>query len=162
MKVEIADGKEQMARPESKATPAAVRVDALQVRLSQLPAVPCPVVHRFTPGLYIREIFMPKGTLIISKLHKTEHPFVISKGQAVVWTEEAGVVHLRAPHCGITRPGTRRVLFIQEDCVWTTFHPTQKTDLEEIEKDVIEPHDPQASLDAETLKQLGVKPKEET
>ena len=33
---------------------------------------------------------------------------------------------LTAWHHGITYPGTRRVLFIHEDCRWTTFHPTNR------------------------------------
>ena len=32
-------------------------------------------------------------------------------------------VELTAPYTGITKPGTRRVLYILEDCVWTTYHP---------------------------------------
>lgn len=31
---------------------------------------------------------------------------------------------LEAPHTGITEPGTRRVLYIEEDCIWTTSHVT--------------------------------------
>lgn len=115
------------------------KVDTLEAELSRLPQIEFPLVHRFTPGLYIREIFMPKGSVIISKVHRTEHPYIISKGHAVVWTENDGVQHLRAPHCGITPPGTRRVLYIHEDCVWTTFHPTAETDLEVIESQIIEP-----------------------
>lgn len=118
----------------------AAQVDRLQAALSKFPQKETPVTHRFTPGLYVREIFMPKGTLVISKIHKTEHPYVVSKGHAAVWTEEAGVVQIKAPHCGITKPGTRRILYIHEDCIWTTFHPTTETNLDKIEQQVIEPH----------------------
>lgn len=134
------------------------QVDRLQSTLAKLPQTEMPVVHRFTPGLYVREIFMPKGTLVISKIHKTEHPYVVSKGHAAVWTEEAGVVQIKAPHCGITKPGTRRILYIHEDCIWTTFHPTTETDLDKIEAQVIEPHSCEESnvldVDSELLKQL--------
>ena len=117
----------------------AIALEPLRVALLSLPQVGCPLVHRFTPGLYIREIFMPKGTLVVSKIHKTEHPFVVSKGRVSVWTADAGVVHLQAPHCGITKPGTRRLLYMHEDVVWTTFHPTQETDVEKIEAMIIQP-----------------------
>jgi hypothetical protein len=118
------------------------KVDALTERMKNCPAGEFPVKHRFTPGLYIREIFMPKGSLIVSKIHKTEHPFVVSQGSARIISDDSGHIEtVSAPHCGITKPGTRRVLFIVEDCVWTTFHPTAETDLAKIEQDIIEPHD---------------------
>jgi hypothetical protein len=129
------------------------QVDMLQAHLGKLPQLDCPVTNRFTPGLYIREIFMPKGSLIISKIHKTEHPFIVSKGHAAVWTEESGVVQIKAPHTGITKPGTRRILYIHEDCIWTTFHPTTETDVARIEEQIIEPHDcSQALGDEERFK----------
>jgi len=107
-------------------------LDRLQVELGKWPQADMPLVHRFTPGLYIREILMPKGALVISRIHKTEHPFTVSQGRVAVWTEEEGVVEIKAPFTGITKPGTRRVLFVFEDCIWTTYHPTELTDPEQI------------------------------
>lgn len=118
-----------------------LEIDRLQLKLSEMPPLECPVIHSFTPGLYSREITMPKGAMIVSKIHKTEHPFVVSKGHAAVWTEDKGVVQIRAPYFGITKPGTRRVLFIHQECVWTTFHPTTLTDVDAIEAAIIEPRD---------------------
>ena len=113
-------------------------IDALQVRMMEMPEAELPVTHRFTPGLYIREIFRPAGALVTSKVHRTQHPFTISKGSCDVWVDGAWV-HLRAPHTGITMPGTRRVLRIYEDTVWTTYHPTDLTDVDAIEAAIIEP-----------------------
>lgn len=96
-----------------------------------------PLKHRFTPGMYIREIFMPAGKVLTSQVHKTEHPFVISKGKALVYlNRENGWKELVAPHSGTTFPGSRRILLILEDMIWTSFHPnpTDTTDLVEIEK----------------------------
>lgn len=100
-----------------------------------------PVKHHFTPGLYAREIFMAAGMVLTSKIHNTEHPFVVSKGRCSVYNELTGdSVLIEAPYFGITYPGTRRLLFIHEDTVWTTFHPTPLTDLEQIEAEIIMPH----------------------
>jgi len=82
-----------------------------------------PLVHRFTPGMYIREIFMPKGTIVVSRVHRTTHPFVVSKGECDVWCPDRGWQNIKAPYTGITRPGTQRLLLILEDTIWTTFHP---------------------------------------
>lgn len=101
------------------------RLDQLEMEmLGSAVQVDPMLIHYFTPGLYAREIYMPAGTLIISKIHRTEHPFVISKGSAYVKINEHDWELLEAPYTGITHPGTRRVLLIEEDCIWTTFHPT--------------------------------------
>ncbi len=116
-------------------------LNAIEAMIAAAPQIDFPLVHRFTPGLYAREIFMPAGAILTSKIHKTEHPYVISKGRVSVWIEGIGWERLRAPHTGITKPGTRRLLYIHEDTIWTTFHPTTETDLEVIERLLIEPHD---------------------
>jgi hypothetical protein len=100
--------------------------------------------HRFTPGLYSRQFEMFPGELIVSKIHLTEHQFIISKGVIIV-IENGEEILLVAPYHGITKPGTRRVLFVPkeavESCIWTTFH-ANPDDLDEfeIEKKIIEPH----------------------
>jgi hypothetical protein len=134
------------------------KVDRLQVSLAKFPQVDMPLTHRFTPGLYVREIFMPKGSLVISKIHKTEHPYAILKGHAAVLTEDGAVQQIKAPFIGITKAGTRRVLFVHEDCVWATFHTTNLTDLAAIEEQIIEKRDVSkcepVEIDADVLKQL--------
>jgi hypothetical protein len=94
------------------------------------------LTHIFVPGLYCREIFMPAGDIITSKVHKTEHVFIISKGKCSVSTKDGNEI-LEAPHTGITYPGTKRALYIIEDTIWTTMHPTELTDIDEIEAEII-------------------------
>jgi len=89
-----------------------------------------PVIHKFTPGLYSREIFMPKGSMLTSKVHKTEHPFVVLTGVCVVTTPDGEPKVFAAGHSGITQPNTRRVLYIEDDCRWITFHPLSKEEEE--------------------------------
>jgi hypothetical protein len=110
--------------------------------LMDMPPVDCPLEHRFTDGLYTRQIFMPYGSVVASKIHKTEHQFIISKGDCSVWSKETGWVRYQAPYHGITKPGARRLLVMHEDTVWTTFHPNPENiqDLEELEARLVLPH----------------------
>jgi hypothetical protein len=117
---------------ENKITP----LDALEAEMTKYAPVQCPLVHRFTPGLYIREIFIPKDTLLTSVEHLTMHPFVISKGDISVWVPGGEIQRLTAPYTGITSPKTRRLLYAHEDTVWTTFHVTDLTDPDEIIKSI--------------------------
>jgi len=117
------------------------RFDELEAAIvHNLESVDCPLVHMFTDGMYIREIIMPKGALVTSKIHKTEHPYVVSKGKLTVRIDDGSWVEIEAPYTGITKAGTRRVAYILEDCTWTTFHnnPDNLKDLEQIEDMVIE------------------------
>ena len=117
------------------------RINLVEAMIASCPQVELKTHHVFTPGLYTRTMFAPKGTILTSKIHKTEHPFVISQGRALVYTEDSGTIDMQAPYMGVTKPGTRRVLEILEDCIWSTFHVTEKTDVDEIETDIIEAHD---------------------
>jgi len=117
-------------------------IDELErVMLDNFPPIDCPVTHRFTDGMYVREIFMPKGAFITSKIHKTQHQYFILKGKAIVWID--GVEQfLEAPHIGITEAGTRRVLFILEDTIWATAHPNPDNEnLEQLEARIIQNND---------------------
>jgi hypothetical protein len=102
------------------------------VELMKLPPVECPLTHRFTPGMYIREIFMPKGSIVTSLLHLTTHPFFIMKGDVNVYYPGLPVERYIAPYTGVTKAGTRRLLFNNEDTVWITCHITDLTDPDEI------------------------------
>jgi hypothetical protein len=102
------------------------------VELMKLPPIECPLTHRFTPGMYIREIFMPKGSIVTSLLHLTTHPFFIMKGDVNVYYPGLPVERYIAPYTGVTKAGTRRLLFNNEDTVWITCHITDLTDPDEI------------------------------
>ncbi len=133
------------------------RAENLREKICQLETVmlampeqaECPVTHHFVPGLYAREILIPKGVTFTSKLHRTEHLVVISKGDISVLTEN-GIERVQAPYTFITKPGTKRVGFAHEDTVWTTFHVTNETDLEKIEAYVISPSYEQFELEQKT------------
>lgn len=94
--------------------------------LENLVLVDMPVKHTFTPNLYSREIFMPAGVVLTSKVHKTEHPFIVLSGRVLVRMPDGNTEAFETGHHGITKPGTRRVLFIEEDCRWITFHTLSK------------------------------------
>lgn len=131
------------------------RLDELEVAmLENCEPVHCLTTHRFTDGMYIREIFMPAGSLITSKIHKTEHPYIVSYGKVAVSIDSEDWNEIIAPYTGITKPGTRRVLYIIEDCIWTTFHRIdgmkseynelgdegKESIVKEIEEKLLEPH----------------------
>jgi quercetin dioxygenase-like cupin family protein len=101
----------------------------------------CPVVHRFTEGMYVRETTVPTGSLVTSRIHKTQHTYFIMKGKVIVWID--GVEQLiEAPFIGITEPNTRRVVYVLEEVTWVTSHPNPDNEnLEQIAERILEKND---------------------
>ena len=95
-----------------------------------------PLEHTFADGLYVRQFTGLKNTIVVSKLHKTNHPSLVLKGDVSVLTDK-GPVRIKAPYWGITKAGTKRILYFHEETIWTTVHATEETDLEKIEEEVI-------------------------
>lgn len=92
--------------------------------------------HRFAKGLYMREVFIPKGTLLIGKIHKHECLAIMSMGDKTVLTED-GVRRVKAPYSGVSRSGLKRMGFAHEDSIWITVHATNERDLEKIEEEFV-------------------------
>ncbi|WP_353170861.1 hypothetical protein [Acinetobacter rudis] len=97
-----------------------------------------PVVHHFAPGVYMRQMDATAGTIVVSKMHRTEHMNILTKGAITVATEN-GIEFLRAPVVLKSMPGTKRVGYFHEDSSWITVHPTNEIDLDAIEQQVIVP-----------------------
>ena len=101
----------------------------------------CPLKHAFADGIYVREIFIPKGTSLTGKIHRHSHPNFLMKGDVSVVTEGGGVERLQAPQSIISKAGTKRVVYAHEDTIWITVHVNfdNGTDLNKIEEFVIAP-----------------------
>lgn len=99
-----------------------------------------PVDHHFAPGVYMRQMNAKAGTLVVSKMHRTEHMNILLTGSLTVATEN-GIELLKAPLVIKSIPGTKRIGYFHEDSSWITVHPTRTTDLDLIEQQVIVPDD---------------------
>lgn len=95
-----------------------------------------PAKHLFSKGVYARELFIPKGSLIVGKIHKHENLNIMSSGDLSILSVE-GVIRVKAPYSTVSSPGIKRVAYAHEDTVWTTIHGTDETDLEIIEDQFI-------------------------
>lgn len=115
------------------------RVEALMIERQLAREVgmgDCPLVHRFAPGIYLREIFMREGLFVIGHAHKTEHFNIVLKGRARVMIN-GEVEEIVGPCTFKSGVGVRKVLYILSDMIWQTVHPTDKTDISELENDLI-------------------------
>jgi hypothetical protein len=130
------------------------QIKRLEAMLLQHEQVELPTKHYFSPGLYAREMFIPAGTVLTGAVHKTEH-LCIFVGDITVWTE-GGMKRLTGHHTFISKPGAKRVGYAHAD-TWTTgFFVTDKTDVDELERELIE--DDPACLQCNRLTFVDGKP----
>lgn len=104
---------------------------------TEIQQVDMPVTSMFSDGVYIRTIFMPKGTIVIGKKHKTRHFNIVLTGDAEVWINGEHK-NIKAPTIFESLENVRKVLYINEDMYWSTVHATELKDEDEIEKMIIE------------------------
>jgi hypothetical protein len=92
----------------------------------------CDLKHTFLDGMYMREMFIPKGTLIVGKVHKQPCMNIVSKGDISILTE-AGSARVKAGHSAISPAGTQKVGYAHEDTVFVNVFRTDATGPDGIE-----------------------------
>jgi len=112
-----------------------------------------PLKHMFCEGFYLREVNAPAGQFLISKIHKFDHPYFLMEGECCVLTED-GPLRIKAPYYGITKAGTKRIVYVNSNIKWVTVHATDSTNLEKIEEEIIAKDFNDPAIDIKILKQL--------
>jgi len=115
------------------------KVAVIVQTLQKMDQVECPVKHHFAPGVYLREIFMPAGTIVIGKIHRTEHFNIVVSGLCSIVHEDGRHEYLRGPMTFVSKAGVQKLLFIHEDTIWKTVHPTNETNLDLLDNLLIAP-----------------------
>jgi len=129
------------------------QIDELHRHMLSMPQAELQTEHHFSPGMYMRKVFRPAGTLIVGKVHKAPHFFLCAAGEIIAWTED-GMKHLMPGDVVESQPGTKRVTLAVTDAVGITIHRTDNTDLDEIEAELIEPDDTALFDASNKLKEL--------
>ena len=113
------------------------KIRRAETAMREMPQVELETKHYFADGMYAREVFRPAGTFIIGKVHKREHFYIVTKGAVQVASAD-GLQIYEAPAVVVSKPGTKRAVLALEDSVCMTVHRTDNTDLDAIEKELIE------------------------
>ena len=129
---------------------------ALQKVMLEMPQAPgMETTHHFAGGMYCRKIVIPKDTVVVSKVHKTEHLFIGCVGELRVAGQ--GETYVIRPGDIVPSPvGTKRVVHALTDVVVLTVHKTDKLVAdEELEAELIET-DPLSKYDVNNQPKPGV------
>jgi hypothetical protein len=77
--------------------------------------------HYFADGLYLRELSIPEGMLLVGATHKKEHFLIITKGSMVV-VSEFGESIMEAGDILVSPAGSKRAILALEDTTMVTTH----------------------------------------
>jgi hypothetical protein len=101
----------------------------------------CPLTHKFDGQLYIREIRLPKGTLLTGRVHRHGHVCQLLEGTVTLVHQQGARETFQAPSEIMTLPGYQMVVYALEDSLARTIHPnpTNERDIDKLEADIFEP-----------------------
>ena len=121
-------------------------IERLQAEMAKHSQIECKTDHYFADGLYVRTVFSPAGSVIVGKVHRTEHVYAVLSGRVQVTTDN-GVIDLDAnkngPQFLICSVGTKRAVLVIEDAWRMNVHhsPENLRDIDALETMLIEPDD---------------------
>lgn len=115
------------------------QIDRLAQEMAKLPQVELPTEHFFADGMYARAVFRPAGAVIVGRVHKREHFYIILSGCVDVTTADGSLERHTAPKIIVSKPGTQRAVYAVVDSLCMTVHRTDNTDLNDIEDELVEP-----------------------
>ncbi len=108
------------------------KINQLETAMLQEEQVNIPVVHRFSGGIYAREITIPKGTLLTGRIHKFDHFDIMLSGDVTVSTDTGEVKRLTGLNIMEGKSGKKRAGYAHEDTHWITFHSAEERDGEQM------------------------------
>lgn len=114
------------------------KVERLQRAVSALPQYEPETKHYFHGGMYCREVWRHAGVLVVGKVHKKEHFYLIVSGTVSVTTDE-GVQRVTGPRLLKCAPGTKRAVFSETDALCMTFHVVDAQTVDDAERELVEP-----------------------
>jgi hypothetical protein len=119
-------------------TPAVIRrrIEQFKDQLLAMPErIEFPVEHTLIDGVYTRTLFIPKGKVLVGKIHLKECVNIVAKGDISVLTE-TGCGRFQAGHVAISGPGIQKVGLAHEDTVFINVFRTDETDITKIEAEI--------------------------
>jgi len=112
---------------------AETKAQELEQAMLKMNQVDCPVIHRFGPGTYMREVHMPTGAMVVGHHQNLEHTNIFLKGSMTLLCD-GQVSEIQAPMIFASKPG-RKIAQIHDDCVWINVYPNieNEQDVEKLE-----------------------------
>ena len=105
------------------------RIIQFEDLLKTLPQIDIQVEHFFAPGVYVRQILIPKDSFLTGSIYKEPHIHTVLCGKMDVVTEN-GVLQVTGPCTFVAEPGLKRAGYAYEDTIWQAAFPNPDNETE--------------------------------
>lgn len=97
-----------------------------------------PIKHKFADQVYLREMTIKKGMVVVGAIHNHLHIFFLLKGHLTL-SDKDSVEDYQAPCYVISKPGIQRAVYANEDSIVVNIHknPDNIEDVDELEKKLV-------------------------
>tara|TARA_R100000995_G_scaffold48719_1_gene23378 strand:- start:2763 stop:3236 length:474 start_codon:yes stop_codon:yes gene_type:complete len=94
--------------------------------------------HTFVDQIYVRQMEMKKDSLVVGAIHNHLHVWFLLTGNLTIATSKK-VEEYIAPCYVVAQPGSKRVIYANEDSIFVNIHknPSNTKDMKELEKDIV-------------------------
>ena len=120
------------------AVPMRDKVEVLQRELSKLPQYEAPTEHIFHGGTYCRQVWRPADCVIVGKVHKKEHFYMVVFGTVRITDGDGATVEVTGPQLILSKPGTKRAVYAVTDALCMTIHRVESKTIEDVESELVE------------------------
>tara|TARA_E500000318_G_C3544688_1_gene206115 strand:+ start:434 stop:868 length:435 start_codon:yes stop_codon:yes gene_type:complete len=97
-----------------------------------------PLKHSFADQIYIRQMEMKKGTMVIGAIHNHRHVWFLLTGHLTI-SNNKDVQDYEAPCYVVSEAGTQRAIYANEDSIFVNIHknPENIENIDELEKEIV-------------------------
>ena len=97
-----------------------------------------PLKHTFADGIYIRQMDMETGSVVIGAIHNHLHVWFLLTGHLAVATEDS-IEEFVAPCYVLAEPGSKRVIYAMEESIFVNVHKNPKNikDIKKLEDEIV-------------------------
>jgi hypothetical protein len=102
-----------------------------------------PVSHKFTDQIYLREMKMKAGQIVMGMIHNYDHAWFLMNGTVSIKTldqpaindKDTEITKHRAPYYKTSKAGEQRIIYAHADSVFVTIHknPNNIKDIKKLE-----------------------------
>ena len=113
------------------------QIERLQEEMSKYEQYEPITNHYFHGGMYCREVTQDADVLVVGKVHKKEHFFMVAEGLIRVNTD-SGMLDAGAGTLIMSKPGAKRAILSLTPARYMTFHRLDEMTIEQAEAELVE------------------------
>ena len=104
--------------------------------IANIPEIP--IKHLFADQIYIRQMEMKQGQIVVGAIHNHLHVWFLMKGRVLINNNGEKIEHI-APCYTVSQPGSKRSIYALEDSIFVNVHknPSNTKDIEKLEKEIV-------------------------